>query len=347
MYRHVLFGLALAGIIAGFRTLLIPRQPDPDLIRLAVRATLHAMPTSTPIVVEVTRVVEITAIPTQTATPSPMPSDTPTPTITPTYIDTPTPDSDIQTRSQPAEPIQNEIAAASIASDIAKPLSSSSCPGSSDNSYALIPVIGGTIDHPDHLHGDLNLSLRGYVPVNAAPELVGIAGPTDSDPPQLNALLPGHSNAALAATYRVYDWEWSCGEHGCRGGELGGIEVSLLGIAVTPGLAISIPSRRAQIYRGGFVALVVFADVSRITLVYTREDSVANGYSVHLENICVDASLLQAYRSANQAGRGSLPGVRNGQIIGVAAGDEIAVAVRDRGSFTDPRSRKDWWHSGN
>ncbi|MEM7033246.1 MAG: hypothetical protein AAF629_27075, partial [Chloroflexota bacterium] len=39
----------------------------------------------------------------------------------------------------------------------------------------------------------------------------------------------------------------------------------------------------------------------------------------------------------------SLPGLTETQVIGVSAGEEILVSVRDRGIFMDPRSQKDWW----
>jgi hypothetical protein len=61
-----------------------------------------------------------------------------------------------------------------------------------------------------------------------------------------------------------------------------------------------------------------------------------------LANICVDPNLLALYRSSNGAGRGYLPALRNEEVLGTATGS-LLVAVRDRGVFLDPRSRKDWW----
>jgi hypothetical protein len=102
-----------------------------------------------------------------------------------------------------------------------------------------------------------------------------------------------------------------------------------------------------QIYRGGFIALVLYAEEQRITLGYTRRDNVAAGYAVHLENVCVNPNLLALYRAQrDQNGRhtsGFLPALRNNQVLGTALGDEIGVAIRDAGSFMDPRSHKDWW----
>jgi hypothetical protein len=78
-------------------------------------------------------------------------------------------------------------------------------------------------------------------------------------------------------------------------------------------------------------------------VVYTREDSVANGYTVHLEQFCVDPNLLALYQADNGAGRGSLPAVHNGEQVGTTLYNQVLVGVRDRGEFADPRSRKDWW----
>jgi hypothetical protein len=57
----------------------------------------------------------------------------------------------------------------------------------------------------------------------------------------------------------------------------------------------------------------------------------------------VDPNLLALYRQADAAGRASLPALRNGQPLGTASGGQVLVAIRDCGSFLDPRSRKDWW----
>jgi len=110
-----------------------------------------------------------------------------------------------------------------------------------------------------------------------------------------------------------------------------------------PDEPVSLPSRGPQIYAGGYTALVLYASEQRITLGYTRRDSVAPGYAVHLESVCVDPNLLALYRQANAAGRGVLPALHNGDVLGTAREGEVLVAVRDRGTFMDPRTRKDWW----
>ena len=123
--------------------------------------------------------------------------------------------------------------------------------------------------------------------------------------------------------------------------------MTLVGLATRPGEALSIPERAANIYPGGYIALVLYAADSQITLGYTRRDTVSDGYAVHVQGLCVDPNLVALYRAQNDAnGRrasGLLPALRVDQVIGLALGDEIKVAIRDKGTFMDPRSGKDWW----
>lgn len=355
--RRLVFVLTLALLLLVGYTLQRDRRPDVRLTQLAVRATVFAIPSPTPLIVEVTRVVEVTRIVEVTRLVEIAAPPTLTPTATLTPIGTPL--------AELAAPVP-EVSAAAFAAPISEPLaaakvavapepqptaapaaiaqtSDSACPAASANQYTTIPVGGPATDRPDSRHGDLNLALRGYVPADAGLTLVDINGPTDGDPPQLAAILGGRA-PGFTSTYRVRDWNWGCAEHGCRGDELANVEVSLVGLQTAPGEALYVPGRGAEIYGGGFTALVLYADPQRITLVYTREDSVANGYSVHLEDFCVDPNLVASYQAANAAGRGSLPALRNGEPVGTARYNQALVAVRDRGTFTDPRSRKDWWH---
>ena len=72
-------------------------------------------------------------------------------------------------------------------------------------------------------------------------------------------------------------------------------------------------------------------------------DNVIWGYTIHLEGIATEPSLISLYQSLNDLGRKRLPAVRGGQIVGRARGTEVKVSIRDTGAFLDPRSRKDWW----
>ena len=120
-------------------------------------------------------------------------------------------------------------------------------------------------------------------------------------------------------------------------------QATLISLAAGAGERLGIPHRRAQIYGGGYKAMVLYAEPTRITLGYTRDDSVANGYTVHLEGICVDPNLVTLYRNSNGAGRGFLPALREDEVLGTAPNGSVLIAVRDRGVFFDPRSRLDWW----
>ena len=93
--------------------------------------------------------------------------------------------------------------------------------------------------------------------------------------------------------------------------------------------------------------MVLYAEERRITLGYTRRDSVATGYAVHIEDVCVDPNLLALYQAQTDSdgwhNTGYLPALRNNEALGTALDNEIKVAIRDNGAFMDPRSRKDWW----
>ena len=347
--QRLVFLLTAGLVVLALYTFQRGGQPDPNLISLAVRATVFAMPSPAPQIVEVTRVVEVTRMveivrmvevtPTLAA---PSPELSPAPTDTPTPIAAVAiPEVAALAAIAPTEVPQDAAEAVVEVAQVPDAVTDAGCPATSGNQYTAIPIEGAPASHPDSQHGDLNLALRGYVPTEAALSLVDINGPTDGDAPQLAGVLGRFS--AFDRAYRARDWNWACGDLGCRGDELGNVEVSLVALDSNPGESVSVPTRGAEIYGGGFVALVVYADSSRLTLVYTREDSVANGYAVHLEDFCVDPNLLALYQANNGGGRGNLPAVHNGEVVGSARYNQVLVGVRDRGSFTDPRSRKDWW----
>ncbi len=287
--------------------------------------------------------------PTLTPTPSSTPpiSPTLTPTITPTVTSTITP-TFTPTLTPTIAPTATPTPTIVFPETVFLPLLQRApavfaCPTTSDRIFTAVPVDGPPADHPDVQHGDLNLALRGYAPTSAALQLVEINGPADPGAPRLAGLFADGRVPSFPAVFRVYDWNWGCGEHGCQGGLLTTPEVTLLGMAGAEGEVISLPRRVAEIYPGGFNVLVLYAEPTRITLGYTREDTVANGYAVHLEDLCVDPALVALYRTLNLAGRGQLPALHNGEILGVNGPDLLKVAIRDRGTFMDPRSRKDWW----
>jgi hypothetical protein len=196
------------------------------------------------------------------------------------------------------------------------------------------PTSGDVSQHPD-----MNLAVRGYVATTASLGLVDYAGNVDPNAPQLYSLFGDQRTPTFNKAYQVYRWDWTCN---CRAGPITKWAVTLLGMRTTPGEIIHLPKAGYDI-GGGYGALVLYADPTRLTLKYTREDNVVAGYTIHLENICVDANLLALYRQLNAAGRSQLPALWPGQPIGRGPGTEIDAAIRDTGAFLDPRSRKDWW----
>ncbi|MBV7335684.1 hypothetical protein KFU94_47055 [Chloroflexi bacterium TSY] len=300
---------------------------DPDLVNLAVRATLDAMPTQP--------VVEVTVIVVATPTPNAAVQVT---------VNTPTPESatDDHSADQSTNGEQNTGSDSTESTDTEESVAVGGCPNSSTRTYDLIPMDGVDLNHPDNQHGDWNLSLRGYERVEAPLHLVDL-GNVDPDTPQLARLFAEARRPDFLAVHQVRDWDWGCGDHGCAGDPLAQFEVTLLTLASNPGESLAAPGRGPEIYGGGYIAAVLYAEPTRIVLSYTRAGTAAEGYAVHLENICVDPNLVAAYQAANAAGRTELPALRNAETFGNAASGELMVAIRSRGMFLDPRSRDDWW----
>ncbi|MBX3012312.1 MAG: hypothetical protein KF832_12430 [Caldilineaceae bacterium] len=209
--------------------------------------------------------------------------------------------------------------------------------------FTALPVAGAPIDRPPATHPDLNLALRSYITTTTALGLINVGGDTDPDAPQLAGLFAAARLPVFVAAHQVHDWHWGCSAEGCRGEPIGNPSVTLLSLAVTPGEPLFIPTRNPQIYTGGYKVLVLYAEETRITLTYTREDTAARGYLVHLEDLQVDPALVALYREKDAAGRRELPALRNAERFANASGTSVKVAIRDTGSFMDPRSRKDWW----
>ncbi len=229
-----------------------------------------------------------------------------------------------------------------------------SCPTESSAPFDLIPIEGQPMrDHPDFLHADLNLALRGFSPVTEILELRHYNGDTDSNAPRLHGLFEPNRIPEIRTVYQINEWIWDasqCGgtAEGCRGNPVDVFwPVTLAGLETMPGEVIYVPERGPQIYAGGYVALVLYAEQQRITLGYTRRDIVSAGYIIHIENVCIDPNLLALYQAQKNAegwhSSGFLPALRNNQSFGVAFSEEIGVVIRDAGSFMDPRSHKDWW----
>ncbi len=205
-------------------------------------------------------------------------------------------------------------------------------------SYATVAVGGSHPSLPAEVHPDLNLAVRGYAPTIAELQPVDYGGSADPRAPQLAGLLSGGS-PPFGSAYQIFDWDWAGMGRGTR---ISDPPVTVLGFRVHRGETLHVPASGYTIGEGWEV-LVLYASSERVTLKYTREDSVVEGYTLHVENACVEPRLLSLYRSCDASGRNRLPALRELQAFGRARSDQVLVAIRDHGRFLDPRSRKDWW----
>jgi hypothetical protein len=239
------------------------------------------------------------------------------------------------------------------------------CPLTSTRQYASGPADQYDRDNPvrpAYDHADKNLALRSYTP-NTDPDLkrslVSYGTDDPTLPPQLATLFSPSRVPALVGFYRVYDWHWADSPNrGTRGAPLTTYRVTALGLQTTPGEVLHVPVSGYTI--GGdplMEAMVIYADEDTIALHYTREDTAALGYTVHLDKICTDPNLLALYNQLDApAGpryvyvpperrpyRYNLPTLYEGQVFGTARGTEIVVAIVDTGNYMDPRSCNEWW----
>ena len=213
------------------------------------------------------------------------------------------------------------------------------CQPISTESYGALSVNPPPTDRPADQHADLNLGLRGYTPTAATLGLVNLGGPVDPSAPQFPGLFGDNRTPQFSSAARVYNWSWSCN---CRTTPITSPPVTLLGMTTSAGEIIHTPASGYDI-GSGYEVLVLYAAPSRITLKYTREDNVKQGYTLHVENICVEPSLLALYQHWNAAGRAQLPALHAGQGFGRAAVAEVTVGIQDSGAWMEPRSHKDWW----
>ncbi len=219
------------------------------------------------------------------------------------------------------------------------PPTPSGCQPIPTETYNTLSVNPPPTDRPADQHADLNLGLRGYAATSGLLGLVSINGPADGAAPQFPSLFGDKRTPVFTTNYAVYNWSWTCN---CRTTLIANPAVTLAGMLTTPCETIGVPNSGYDIGQR-YQVLVLYAAPTRITLKYTRDDNVKQGYTVHVENVCVEPRLLALYQQWNSAGRAQLPALRGAQPFGRAIGTEVAVAIQDVGAWMDPRWRKDWW----
>lgn len=227
----------------------------------------------------------------------------------------------------------------------------SGCADASVGAFGTIDINGGYYkgNRLTDENADFRLSLIGYAQTNAPLGLVSYNGDTDPNAPKLDGIFRPRRVPAFTRAYKRYDWNWNenaAPPYGTRGGVNNDWPVSVLDLDVTAGESIYLPSRGPEI-GGGFIAMALFASETELTVAYYRQDNVADGYVFHMTNFCVDPALVATYRAQLRDGKratGKLPGIGVNQAVGTPRGDApLTIAIRDRGGFLDPRSRKDWW----
>ncbi len=219
------------------------------------------------------------------------------------------------------------VASAGGAQDFAPPESESY---TSSNTYTLIPLEGGRDPRPAEEHGDLNLILREPEPIEADLSLMDTAPGVDPDAISMSDIFEPN----IVAAYTVHNWDWACN---CPGEVLD--QVAMIGIETTPGEPVFIPQKAQDIYGGDVMAVVLYASEDSLTFAYARDGTVAQGYAVHYHGLRTDPNLLALYQESQG---NELPGLTNDTPVGIAT-DELKVAIRDKGTFMEPRSTGDWW----
>ncbi len=329
--RHFIAWLAFLGALGLVIVAALDIVAQATQVKNAVLASESTDPPSTKVAYYVPPPTD-TDTPTATMTPTRNPTATATRTATPTRKPTVAPSRmpTAAARAMNGGTVPTATVTVTAQPPVAPP---------STGSFGLLAVISPSTDRPATRHADLNLSLRGLCPVSATLAFVDYTGETDGGAPQLAGLFGDNRTPAMTAAYQVYDWDW---EHDCRGALISYPDVTSLALRTTPGEGIRTPGAGQEI-GNGYQVLVLYADAERVSLHYTRNDSVAYGYTLHIEGVAVDPGLTALYQQANAVGRSELPALRAGQVFGQAKATEIRIAIRDTGTFLDPRSRKDWW----
>lgn len=247
---------------------------------------------------------------------------------------------------------------------IRQPTPTPICPVTSDRQYSQGIAFQYELDdpvRPASTHPGKNLEMRGYS-LNTDPNLrrelidYGVGDPTP--PPQFATMFEPYRVPELTSFYQVHHWIWAVSpDPGVPADPIENPPVTALGLGIVPGEEIRVPTSGYDI-GGGMEVLVLYADEDTVALRYTRDDSSGSpGYTVHIDNICVDPNLVALYETLddpygpryvyvppeNRPYTYDLPTLPAGKVIGVAKEEEMVVAIVDTGTFLDPRSCNDWW----
>ena len=233
-----------------------------------------------------------------------------------------------------------------------------SCASSSTNTYASGPAFQHDTDNPvrpAYNHADKNIELRGYVAntdSNLQRELIDYGSGDPTQPPQLATLFSPNQVPPLAQFYQVHNWNWKPSlDPGTRSTPIDKPAVTAVSFTLDPGTSLHAPISGYDI-GAGMEVIVLFHDADTVTLHFTREDSAAKGYTVHIDQICTDPNLLALYNTLDNptgprynfpSASYDLPTLPAGQALGTTGNQDMVVVISDTGAFQDPRSCNEWW----
>lgn len=229
-------------------------------------------------------------------------------------------------------------------------LASFSCPTTSNQTYESIrpdTPAHRKISNPEN-NPEVNINLRGWGEVNEAKELINYGGDTDPNPPPSFGSVFSGRWPKIVKTYIIYEWNWENNRSNIGKPASPAWPVHLIGLDATSGEPLLGLKAGRSIF-GDYSLMVLYASENSITFTHSTGDLAPpndDGYPIYFVDICVDPNLLAKYRSDNAGGRQVLPAIKPGQIFGYAKDTDVKVAIRDTGTFMDPRAKKDWWQFG-
>jgi len=183
------------------------------------------------------------------------------------------------------------------------------------------------------LDPDINLDILGWEEIDGYPGLFDFDHPTDPKAPQLSTLIEGNCTLPVSSVNMVSNTGVPP--------NVPGDYANLVCLSTLAGKPVLVPNSGYDM-GGGCEAVVLYATSDSIVLNYTPDDDIEGpGYTVYLNNFQVDSNLLAYYNERHGSGRAEMPCLSGGEKIGVTSG-EICVAIRDTGTFMDPRWLE-WW----
>ncbi|NMB57171.1 hypothetical protein GYA19_04545 [Candidatus Beckwithbacteria bacterium] len=117
-------------------------------------------------------------------------------------------------------------------------------------------------------------------------------------------------------------------------------EAHATGFSIPNGTNIQLPPSGYNIDSNGHQAMILYADEHSITVNYTANGNIVDGYTLTLSNINVNADLLAMYKEG--LAQGLNVAIDAFQSLGTSNGQDVLVMIRDKGSVMDLRWNE-WW----